>query len=194
MSLCVKKAPGDPHWGASLAKITLTHHASLFDVHVESCNTHHASRFTHHASRITLHAYVKSWLQATTSHTRDAWSVMAEAWCVLIEIIENRKSDSTCTSCVMRDAYSFWARVFTASLYTMTSFYGFSRVPPKIFACDQRTTCWSIRILHSLFFVFCAPFFVTLSCHATWLMIHIWGIWSIWLRSRQHYYDSYPLK
>ena len=27
--------------------------ASFFDVHVESCNTHHASRFTHHASRIT---------------------------------------------------------------------------------------------------------------------------------------------
>ena len=27
--------------------------ASHFDVHVQSCNTHHASRFTHHSSRIT---------------------------------------------------------------------------------------------------------------------------------------------
>ena len=39
--------------------------------------------------------------------------MMREAWCVFTEIIENRKSDSTCMH-VMRDAYSFWARVFTA--------------------------------------------------------------------------------
>ena len=47
-------------------------------------------------------------------HTRYVWSVMREAWCVFTEIIENRKTDSTCMLCVMRDAYSFWARVFTA--------------------------------------------------------------------------------
>ena len=31
-----------------------------------------------------------------------AWCVKCDAWSVFTEIIENRKSDSTCTSCVMR--------------------------------------------------------------------------------------------
>ena len=49
-----KKATGDPHWVALSAKRALTHHASHFDVHVETCGVvQYASRFTHHASRIT---------------------------------------------------------------------------------------------------------------------------------------------
>ena len=88
---------------------------------------------------------------------------MREAWCVFTEIIENRKSDSTCTSCVMRDVYSFLgSRIhrFGSGQHasrepTMTSFYGFSRVPPKILACDPGTTTfWPICTLHSLFLLF----------------------------------------
>ena len=38
---------------------------------------------------------------------------------------------------------------------TMTSFYGFSRVPTKILAWDPATTtCWPIRRLHSLLILF----------------------------------------
>ena len=46
-----KKATGYPHWLATSAKMTLTYHASHFDVHVESCNTHHAYRITRMWSR-----------------------------------------------------------------------------------------------------------------------------------------------
>ena len=66
----------------------------------------------HHTTRCHGIAYRLS--SISLKPQRDAGSVMREAWCVFTEIMENRKSDSTCTSYVMRDAYSFWARVFTA--------------------------------------------------------------------------------
>ena len=64
MSLCVKKAPGDPHWVAPSAKITLTHHASLFDV---AYMWSRAIRITLHTSRVG--PYVESWLNTVLTVT-----------------------------------------------------------------------------------------------------------------------------
>ena len=95
--------------------------------------------------------------KATTPHTR-------EAWCVFTEIIGNRKSDSTCTSCV----FVLGSRIHRSGSGqhasrepTMTSFDGFSRVPPPPpqdpcmwSRIPGTTTCWPIRRLHSLLFLF----------------------------------------
>ena len=55
-SLCVKRASGDPHLLVPSSKRNLTHHASHFDVDVESCNTHQASRITRMWSRSFTHS------------------------------------------------------------------------------------------------------------------------------------------
>ena len=85
---------------------------------------------------------------------------MREAWCVFTEIIENRKSDSRCTSCVIRIrfrlAYSpLWERSTRITRAYHDVILWILPGTPKILACDPgTTTCWPICTLHSLLLLF----------------------------------------
>ena len=120
---------------------------------------------------------------------RDAWSVMRDACSPKSLKIEGATPHARHTWCV----FVFWLAYSPLSREpTMTSFDGCSRVPPKILACDpgfqgqkRADPFVDNKVLFSYLFSFLVTV-ITLLCHATWLMIRIWGSWSIWLRNTQH--------
>ena len=150
-----------------------------------------------HVVRFFMIAVVSTRIKATTPHTRDAWSVMREAWCVFTEIIENRWATpharhAWCVFVLGSRIHRSRSGQHASREPTMTSFDGFSQVPPKILACDpgfQGQPRADPFVDYIVFFSCLCSFLVTITllCQATWLIIRIWGSWSIRLRNTQHY-------
>ena len=143
-----------------------------------------------HATWLMIRIRGKPWL-----HIR----VMREAWCVFTEIIENRNATShACHAwCAMRIciglAYSpLWERSTRITRAYHDVIRWILSGTPKILACDpgfQGQPRADQFVDHIVFFSYVCSFLVTITllCHATWLMIRIWGSWSIWPSTISHF-------